>query len=64
MRKNLKELGPMLVTGGAGFIGSHLVDILVSEGHQVTVMVWTQMRDEHNGSIRENLPSLSQVLRG
>ena len=28
----------MLVTGGAGFIGSHLVDRFVSEGHQVWVL--------------------------
>ena len=27
-----------LVTGGAGFIGSHLVDRIVAEGHEVTVL--------------------------
>jgi len=27
-----------VVTGGAGFIGSHLVDLLVSEGHSVNVV--------------------------
>ncbi len=39
-----------LVTGGAGFIGSHIVEALLSEGHEVAVL------DNLSSGKRENLP--------
>jgi len=41
-----------LVTGGAGFIGSHLVEYLAGEGHEVVVL------DDFSTGKRENLDGL------
>lgn len=41
----------ILVTGGAGFIGSHLVRLLLALGHEVTVL------DNLSTGVREHLPA-------
>ena len=47
----------MLITGGAGFIGSHLADLLLARGDHVTVV------DNLSTGRRQNLPDAHQRLR-
>lgn len=46
----------VLVTGGAGFIGSHIVDACVAAGHEVTVI------DDLSTGHRENVNAKSRFL--
>ena len=46
----------VLVTGGAGFIGSHLVDALLAENHEVAVV------DDLSSGSRENVPSAARLF--
>src|SRR6478735_9367521 len=47
-----------LVTGGAGFIGSHLVDALVARGDRVRVL------DDLSTGRRENLAAAAELVEG
>ncbi|MDQ1508929.1 MAG: UDP-glucose 4-epimerase [Actinomycetota bacterium] len=48
----------VLVTGGAGFIGSHIVDALVSGEHEVTVL------DDLDTGFRENVNADARLVIG
>jgi UDP-glucose 4-epimerase len=49
----------IVVTGGAGFIGSHISDLLIANGHEVVVVdsLWS-----HGGGRRENVPARASFV--
>ena len=47
-----------LVTGGAGFIGSHVVKHCMSLGHQVIVL------DDLSGGFEDHIPSGAIFIKG
>lgn len=53
----MSERKTVLVTGGAGFIGSHTVDLLLEHGHRVAVL------DDFSTGKRSNLPPTHDRLR-
>jgi len=48
----------VLITGGAGFIGSHVVEALVERGEDVVVL------DDLSSGKRENLPDGVELVEG
>lgn len=48
----------ILITGGAGFIGSHIADACLAAGHDVTIL------DDLSTGRRENLPANAHFVEG
>ena len=48
----------VLVTGGAGFLGSHVADQLIARGHEVVVL------DDLSGGREDNVPEAARFVRG
>ena len=51
-------MSEVLVTGGAGFIGSHVAEELLRRGHSVVVL------DDLSGGFRDNVPAGARFVHG
>lgn len=58
MSSRMSMPGNTLVTGGAGFIGSHVVDELLERGHHVVAL------DDLTGGFRDNVAAEAQFVQG
>ncbi|MDP3938098.1 MAG: SDR family NAD(P)-dependent oxidoreductase [Deltaproteobacteria bacterium] len=54
----------VLVTGGAGFVGSHLVDALVAAGHRVRILDSLDPQVHPEGALPDYLNSAAEFIRG
>jgi UDP-glucose 4-epimerase len=57
-QKDFNKMPTSLVTGGAGFMGSHVADHLLNAGHKVVIL------DDLSGGFRENLPARATFVHG
>src|ERR1700719_1169673 len=58
MKGTTGKMSTSLVTGGAGFIGSHVADELLSRGHKVVVL------DDLSGGFEDNVPNGAVFVKG
>ncbi|HPO51450.1 MAG TPA: SDR family NAD(P)-dependent oxidoreductase, partial [bacterium] len=54
----------VLITGGAGFIGSHLCDTLIEKGYKVTVFDSLDRQVHPGGKIPDYLNKKANFVKG